>query len=294
MSELYKMREWLTVEETANQLTMIGDGSVTVNDIYQYVLAGNLVLSIKLKHFPNARRGVIEWHKQHDLFSDEDGRELDPKIDMLKISDIARQYLPIGGAVEPLIDRKEKLVFHTKPEQFLKFNPDISFADGVWDLMMKGQEKLIIEQESELLTSGEDIRLSHSNGILLKRDDQYVQLLEKRETDSGNKDSTNPKYHPVTAKAFPPGSNFVVRTDALADFIKQSSVKSKKSSKHKYSVVDRTRTMLSIIEGLCKKLDIKIDSRKTTGIFVEATEFTENPVKEDACREVLKEIRARY
>ena len=59
ISKLSKVREWLTVSEAAQSLSMTLQGSVEPSDIYQLVGDRQLTMSVRFVNYEHARRGEI-------------------------------------------------------------------------------------------------------------------------------------------------------------------------------------------------------------------------------------------
>ena len=59
MKKIYKLREWLTTDETAGHLSMVLGEEVSVADILRLALDGHLTLSINLVNHARARLGRV-------------------------------------------------------------------------------------------------------------------------------------------------------------------------------------------------------------------------------------------
>ena len=121
MSKLFKLKQWLTIDETANHLTGVLGETVCEKDVYRLAIYRHLRLSIVFVNHTQARLGKIfgenevEWTEYpSDFFTDLP--EEKGKTRMVMTS------LAIGN------------------DQFLNFESDVKSIDGIWDLMMIGSE----------------------------------------------------------------------------------------------------------------------------------------------------------
>ena len=128
MSKLFKLKEWFTVEETANHLSTALGEDVSVTDIYRLALDGHLVLSM---YFPNHARGnlgrVVGWEEANfSVFP----------IGVLN---------PFETHEDPLKQVKSITDIPLNDEQFLSFEKAVATIDGVWDLPMIAGERIEVE-----------------------------------------------------------------------------------------------------------------------------------------------------
>ena len=78
MSKLFKLKEWLTLDEAATHLSNVLGESVTVADLYRFALDGHLTFSVDFVNHAQARKGKwvktedVEFHlMENDMFSGE-------------------------------------------------------------------------------------------------------------------------------------------------------------------------------------------------------------------------------
>lgn len=160
MKKLFKLKKWLTLEETARRLSSAAEEEISQADVLRLALDGHLIISA---HFVNYARGKLWERVPMELartFSSE-GNELPG----------SQPYTVLVGL---RLNGKEVL------------QPVVEYGDqeplvmsGVFDLTMWGTEKLDIERRYQKLTDGPDIDLVNMEGPFLRGDDgQIYQLLE--------------------------------------------------------------------------------------------------------------------
>lgn len=241
MSKLLKLKEWLTVGDTAKHLSISTGEEVTEPDILRLALDGHLTLSVNFINHARGRPARIEpLGVQHLTFGEFD-----------KAIPLADQFL-----TGDLLPNREEVLTYEGEEQ----NPDI--VEGVWNLLMLGAERLDVEHAYQNITGGPSVELicldgpfvsnedgskvfqildyfqipirphKHSEYIselkkthpkldffdrLLTAIDQDVQTLFKK--DKGLDPNYKTVYYP--AAGLPNDSVFVVRTSALRAFEKK-------------------------------------------------------------------------
>jgi len=149
MSKLFNLREWLTIDETAQYLTDALDESVYPKDVYRLVQEGHLGLSVNFVNETDAVRGEIvgvdevEWGEVPSDFSHEI---------TIEDSDVLEKPLRWMRSVQ--LDENR---FFNKTDKVEPIN-------GIYDLMMLGPEKQILEQLCQDLVNGATVKISNLNG----------------------------------------------------------------------------------------------------------------------------------
>lgn len=155
MKKIFKLKKWLTLEETARRLSSVAEEEISLGDVLRLALDGHLKISAD---FINPARGKV-W-------------EIVPMgLEQTLMS--AQEGLPATQLFSLRLNEKEIL------------QPSLVYGDqephiiqGVFDLTMWGAEKNDIEKIYQKLTDGPDVHLVNLEGPFLRGDDgQIYQLL---------------------------------------------------------------------------------------------------------------------
>lgn len=242
MNKLFKLRDWLSLEEAAAQLSSALSEGVTVADILQLSLARRIKLSAyfvnhatalfgKLVAVANANLQLVppllsdkrNWpsHESYDpvgLDFPESGRE--------------QQLRWISDHEKLLEDRKVIITYagqvHPDGEHVLEFECAIETLKGVWDLPMIGGERLDVEHRLQMELGGPEVTVCCLNGAFVQSVDgqSYAWIRERVPTQSKSKkrDPEHPPSWRDAADFYPAGGlpqdvQLVVRPAALVEFI---------------------------------------------------------------------------
>lgn len=207
MRKLFKLREWLTIDEAARHLTIVLGEEVAPADVLRLGLDGHLNLSANFVNHARAHLGRVVPYK--DV----------PKMEMPPIRSDGMPgsetfTFPRGLLIDPV----DKL---TDDTPFVCFDKAAISIDGIWDLAMKGGEAIEVEHRFQELTDGPPVELTNIDGSFVCRSDgQWAQLLaqfedKEVETPTGRK-KVRGSYYPMSG--LPDDAVLVVRTAALTDF----------------------------------------------------------------------------
>ncbi|WP_157786888.1 hypothetical protein [Pseudomonas psychrophila] len=160
MKKLFKLKKWLTLEETARRLSSVADEEVSPADVLRLALDGHLTISAD---FVNHARGKL-WERvpleSARTFTSDGSHFPDSQPYTVLIGVLLNEEEVLQPVVQ--YGDQEPLVMH-----------------GVFDLTMWGAEELDIEHFYQKLTDGPDIALMNLEGPFLRGDDgQIYQLLE--------------------------------------------------------------------------------------------------------------------
>lgn len=190
MSKLFKLKEWLTVPESAKRLSITFGEEVTESDVLRLALDGRLRLSVYFVNHATARCGKvvsveeIEWKlfpslnitgPQHQTASEhsleqENAWQAPTKL-LALLKDIPANewpnwmWIPSGLKIDG--------------GRFLELSDNAVTLRGVWDLLMIGNERLDIEHEYQTLTGGPAVTLQGLDGAFVEGNDgEMCQLQE--------------------------------------------------------------------------------------------------------------------
>jgi hypothetical protein len=196
LRKLLKLKEWLTVRDAAQHLSILFGEEVSVADVLRLALDGQLTLSVHFVNHAHARCGPIVPLK-------------DAKRYKLQISESET----VHGIHGLCINEKE----------VLELGESIAVLEGVWDLTMLGAERLDVELRYQMLTSGPAVDLVFLDGPIVSRGDGTACRLEDYFADNeffDKKKLVNPWNNPrnfYPAGGLPSDSVLVVRTRALLE-----------------------------------------------------------------------------
>lgn len=310
MNKLFKLKEWLTIEEAALHLTSVMGESVLEKDIYRLGLDGHLKLSVNFVNHAKARIGKfiseaeVVWEERFNL-----------------------QYFNKAYDNVPHV-KKYTRSLKIDEGRYLDFEKKIHTIDGVWDLTLIGGERLDVEHLYLSLASGPEVSLMNLDGAFVERKNVIAQLMEsfdKNEYQPGSKareeqledhierneipkakatklrqqfkkdrskyldrkaaQDSNENYYQLSG--LPDDSLLVVKTSALIEFtnsLEASSMAEKPlNTKERY-------TLLTIIAALCGNCGIDYNKRGITSEIQQLMETSGTPISDETIRKVLKQI----
>lgn len=202
MSKLFKLKKWLTVPDAAKHLSMVFGEEVTEADVLRFALEGDLRLSVHLVNGAYARMcflinfNELEWHEL-------------PSLDGNGTMKIAK-----GGRI-----------FGNEKGCFQVSQNVAELENGVWDLPMTGGERVDVEFRYQQLTDGPKVTAVSLDGVFVASTNGDLKEIQSHFSDNphfNKSDLKSPFLHPDNfhpAGALPDDSVFVVRTDALLDFM---------------------------------------------------------------------------
>lgn len=316
MSKLFKLKEWLTVEETANHLSMVLGESVAVADIYRLALDKHLILSMS---FPNHTYGNLGT-----VVGIENTKRFKPPLDLFK---------SIHGSDVENIDEEIIISDYIGNEQFINWDEKVVSIDGVWDLAMHASERIDVEYIYHQLIGGPKIDLVGIDGAFVKRGECFCRLVEsfdenpyKSGSEAARRDVESfiamnelpleriseiweryeqerkkyleeKKASPYENDFYPAGGLpkdgvYVVRTAAIMDFL--SSIDDAPKQLDKPLSTKERNSMISIIAALCQEAKIDYNQRGIAGALAKTTEVLGSPLSEDTVRNILKQVKEQF
>lgn len=231
VKKLYKLKKWLTLEETAKRLSTELEDEITVADVLQLAIDKVLRISVNFPH---------DWC----------GKVCEITTDETIVKQSEKEILGLNG--DPFIYSEYEQCSET---EYLKIMPDIRhFKSGIWELKLIGNEKIDLEwqlkEEKDLPTvdifnlSGFYVR--NKEGIIIERhthlySDEYVKLqkeirndfkqqlakatipdsekLKIRENIDNKEFKISDFYYPCVGIGEIEGAFFVVQTEHINEFL---------------------------------------------------------------------------
>lgn len=308
MSKLFKLKEWLTLEDGASHLSTVLGESITEVDLYRLCLDGHLTLSANFFNYTDACKGKF-----------------------VKDSDI--EYTTYDG----FLDDKEvtlpsNLEIYVEPDKWICLEKKVSSIGGVWDLAMLGSEIADIEHYYQQETSGVAVTLSSIDGMFVQQGNVICQLqtdYEENEFKGGSKahrrdleiEIAQKKYSKKKAKAlidrflearkefleerknqprernyFPSGGlvehdfALVVRTNEITRFLRSLEEPTQEQKSEKPLGSREKNTLLVLIGALCKQANIDPEMRGVSTSIEAMTQELGAPISNDTIRNILKQI----
>ena len=204
MKKILTLRDWLTLEEAAEHLSMLFDERVVPVELLRLALDGELTLSVRFVNHAHAKRAHLVSRKE---------QMAELKERMAKFPDLDVEKVVIDWGTD--IDEDERAI---------EVEKDIVTLTGVWDLPMWGSERLDVEHEYQMLTSGPAVDLQCLEGPIVSGDGSFWQIQDHySDNEYVNPDRLKtPWGHPENfypAAKLPSGSVYVVRPSSLNDLV---------------------------------------------------------------------------
>ena len=204
MSKLFNLKEWLTVAESAQHLSIVFGEDVTEADVLRLALDRRLRLSV---NFVNGARGRC-------------GRVV--PIDEAEYVEVPA----INGNGTVRLYGGPQLYSEGRVTSVVKLEDEVSDLRGIYDLPMIGNEKLDVENAYQHRIGGPTVTLIGLDGAFVEgRDGQIAQILDIQDDNPYQEGSTaqlerlqqrrSDQYYPI---GLPEDGLLVVRTDSLREF----------------------------------------------------------------------------
>jgi hypothetical protein len=311
MSKLFKLKEWLTVEEASKHLTTMLGEEVSIADIFRLALDKHLVLSM---NFPNGTYGNFG-----KVVSLENTRRFTPPADLMESM---RKVKPESGSEEIIISD------YIGDGQFINWEEKVVAIDGVWDLAMLASERIDVEYDYHKLIGGPKIDLVGLNGAFVNQGEVFCRLVESFDDNENQSGSTaarkqiesflslnevsavrkneiweryendrkeylvNKKDAPFERDFFPAGGLpsdgvYVVRTAEIVDFLNRINEAPKQEKP--LSTKERN-SMFTLIAALAKEANFDLQQRGIASALAASTETLGKPLSDDTIRTILKQV----
>ena len=171
MSKLFSLKKWLTIDETEKYLTMIFGEAVSRADIMRLVLDEQLTLSANLVNGAYATHGqVVDIGNADSFMSNE--RSVGGVTYHSMMNDMLGDIRKVEGIDMPPESQPYRTITANEIRDGEFFNKrKFCSIEGVWDLVMSGDNKHNIEHEYQYLTNGPEVTLMSIDGIYLEKPD---------------------------------------------------------------------------------------------------------------------------
>lgn len=276
MSKLFKLKEWLTLLDSARHLSIAFGEDVNEADVLRLALDGHLKLSVNFVNKARAKCGEVI------LIADAQYREFSADL-----------VASIPGLSEEAKGKPVMVLqgLNIDDKRVLELDSEVISLDGVWDLPMIGAEQLDIEHEYQNLTGGPAVTLINLEGAFVERVEgrmcQLQDSFDPREinTPQGKK-KLDRSYYP--AGGLPQDAVIVVRTAALREF--EQAVNGVPEAIEKPLGAKERNSLLTIIAALCDYSAIDLNGREAVAQIEAMTDEIAAPVGNDTIRTAIKQI----
>jgi hypothetical protein len=310
VSKLFKLKEWLKLDEAANHISTVLGEPVTLADIYRLSLDDHIKLSANFVNGAQARTGkfvktddVQFYLMENMLFS---GEKLVPPIS-----------LPLNNEVQ------------CSEDEWVALDKNVVSIRGLWDLTMIGSEAIDIEFYYHQETSGLEVDLTCLEGTLLRQGDVICQLqsdFDDNEYQQGSKAAKQHLEQYITSKKLTDDETKKLRVKYEAE--RKEFLGGKREfervpsyypsgglDEHDYVLVVKTKEVTRFIQSLeetppeakplsskernsllvllgavCKHSDIEPSQRGIATSLVAMTELIGAPLTDDTIRKILNQI----
>lgn len=295
LSKLFKLKEWLTLNEAANHLSSVFGEQVTIADIYRLALDNHIMLSVNFINLAEAK-----------------------KVELIKVTDLEYKIVVPKGIKDFPEGKSFRVPINAKypisKEYWLKsIKPELLMIKGLWDLPMIGNEKLTVEHLYQQETSGLSIKEEPLKGVFIQRESTYFQLYSSfgnnpeaeaelyntiytaSECDSSIHSNLNePNNRRLkTDHSYPMSmlskqdAVLVVKMKEVTRFIQSFE---ETPAKVKPLTSKERNSLLVLLGAVLKDNDIDPNQRGITTSLVAMTELIAAPLSDDTIRKILSQI----
>lgn len=258
MSKIFSVKKWLLLDDAAKYLSAQFNEEVSVPDLLQLAIDGQLTISVNLVNHASARMGRLvpvenakvlvvntsdkdfkKWiYLKHDQLSPEQVRAIRNILVTERISETDAPYIRAfqeNGI--PTLDFEGELLPNGKEVFEREPNGKIFSIEGIWDLVPIGNAKLDLEHLYHYLTGGPEITLVSLDGIKLSRVGDPKEWAELQAQLEGKKGRDPENFYP--AGIIPEDAVMIVRKEVLVQFVESLSGESEENpdqnvARHEY------------------------------------------------------------
>jgi hypothetical protein len=192
LKKLFTLKKWLTLQEAARHLAIVFGEDVCEADVLRLALDGHLTLSVNFVNHSKAHKGNVVPIEEATY------EDLPPWVYLhLAVTDESKGK-PLKMMTSITIDEK----------RVLNLNLDVVSLDGVYDLLMRGNELLDVEHKYQMLTGGPAVNLAVWAGTFVTAGASTMyQILEsndENEYESGSNGRLRELEHQIALKKIKP------------------------------------------------------------------------------------------
>lgn len=237
MGRLLGLKEWVSIGEAETYLSGKAGEKITKTDIYRFALNRNICLSVNFVNQVKVRKGhFISKDKAKTIrVAYEEGDLFSPVFPIAREGEKLFKITKDNGAVDVtgnVVYREERIGLTWDGENYLEFDDSIWSIEGIYDLFMRGNEKIQIEQYLMETLDGPEVDGCYLEGAFVKdpKSNIIYQVMDKFDEEEieeqktwhkkrGSKCQESESYFP--ASGIPEeNSLFVIRTEEVDRFLR--------------------------------------------------------------------------
>lgn len=181
MKKLFTLKKWLTLQETARHLAIVFGEDVCEADVLRLALDGHLVLSVNFVNHAKARQGNVV------------------PIELADFGEFPEDLFPDLSIPE---EHKGKPIKYLKGidldgKRVLNLSNEVTSLDGVYDLVMLGNERLDIEHAYQMLTDGPSVTLQGLDGAFVTNDASTMYQILENYDENEHLDGSNARLRKI-------------------------------------------------------------------------------------------------
>ena len=283
MSKLFKLKEYLLLDEAIAYLSSVLEEEVSIADIYQLALGYKITISVKFDGFIAVADGRI--------FDDNSEKKT-------HTIEIDRDFFTNAKLDKPYLMNKSDAHL-IKSNGFVFFDKELTYTSGIFDLSMEGSELSYIKHlYKESIGAHSSGLMYPSSGIILQNHNKYCLLkslnlpshIDEREKFHLMENAKNEEFHNcVNLKDH--DHLLVIRTRELTRVIQSLEGKPEKEPKKAKPLVSNERnSLLILIAALCKEADVDWNQRGITASLAAMTDLLGVTLNDDTIRKIVKQI----
>lgn len=324
MSKLFKLKEWLSLDEALSYLASSLEEQVSLTDIYRLTLDKHLIMSVRL------------FNQAYALV----GQFVTPPYSDINCYPVTHDLATNEPLDEPYIIDLD-FALQVEDSTWLAFEENVHVIDGIWDLTMIGMESLDIEHLYQKELGSHTPVIANIRGVFLKQG-ELICKLQKRLSPEPTAKNRADLQDKLTSILRPKGLTlenffncddlseylseaelesveslfesmqdelldcekfddsltlddysyqFVIKTNELIRFVKSLNEDSIPLAQSEKSLgVKERNTLLSLIYALLKEQKIDPSDRGVTSAIRLSTEKAGLAISENTIRKILKQV----
>jgi hypothetical protein len=219
MKKLFRLKEWLTLDEAAQHLSIVFEDSVSSSDVLRLGLDNYLRLSVYFVNHAEARCGKIVHYSISELANAIATGNLPQDLNWHVWPAGAMAVLQPNKTAEE--SEKDRIMLMSKrlgDDYYLTLDDDVKTITGVWDLPMYGNEKFDVEQMYQVATRGPNVTLQGLDGTFVAGHGHIYQLQDSYKAAEKDEELGLGLVRYFPASGLPKDAVIVVRPEALREF----------------------------------------------------------------------------